>query len=96
MIGWWEKGLTVNYNQYEMALKILCGHKTAYLAPLYMVLAPVGAVGGTRDCAVAQQEKASQLLHWCAPLQLPHNKQNNRGSQWVFIPQHKCLLRPVI
>ena len=32
-----------------------CTHKTAYMAPLCIVLAPVGALDGTRGRAVAQQ-----------------------------------------
>ena len=59
MICWLAKGQVVNYNQYEMPLSVLCGHRTTHLAPLCMVLAPVGTLGGTRGHAVVQQASAS-------------------------------------
>ena len=59
MIGWYDKGLTGNYNQYKMSLSILCRYRTAYLASLYMVLAPFDTLGGTRGRAIEHQASTS-------------------------------------
>ena len=52
-------GLNAIYNKSYNVNSFLYCHYTAHLAPLYIVLAPVGALNGTMGHAVAQQVSAS-------------------------------------
>ena len=60
MIGWWGKGLTKDdAKKKRTSLGVLFSHSTTNLAPLCMVLALVGILGGTRGYAAAQKARAS-------------------------------------
>ena len=49
-----DKGLNANHNKGNNVISFLGSYSTAYIAPVCIVMAPVGALGGTRGHEVAQ------------------------------------------
>ena len=53
------KGLKANPYNNHTVISFICSHSTAYIAPLCMVLALIGALDVTRGHAAVQQASAS-------------------------------------